>query len=54
MSAQMKPIKFVDAKSFFGMVVMVFLLVTTAVWLSVGGIFTRKGRECFRKIFGDK
>ncbi|WP_449492684.1 hypothetical protein [Caballeronia sp. M23-90] len=54
MSAQMKPIKFVDAKSFFGMIVMIFLLVVTAVWLSLGGIFTRKGRECFRKIFRDK
>jgi hypothetical protein len=52
MSAQMKPIKFAGARSFLGMVVMIFLLVVTAVWLSIGGILTRKGRECFRKIFG--
>ncbi len=50
----MKPIKFVDAKSLFGMTVMIFLLVITAVWLSLGGILTRKGRECFRKIFGER
>jgi hypothetical protein len=54
MSAQMKPIKFANAKSIFGLAVMVFLLVVTAVWLSLGGIFTRKGRECFRNIFGNK
>ena len=50
----MKPIKFADAKNFSGIVVMIFLLAVTAAWLSLGGIFTRKGRECFRKIFGDK
>jgi len=54
MSAQKNPIKFANAKTFFGMVVMIFLLIVTAVWLSLGGIFTRKGRECFRNIFGSK
>jgi hypothetical protein len=50
----MKPIKLADAKSLLGIGVMIFLLVITAVWLSLGGIFTRKGRECFRKIFGNE
>ena len=43
-----------DATWFIGMVLMILLLVAMAAWFSVGGILTRKGRECYRHIFFDE